>query len=153
MKQDIIDILNSLQHQNFTADDVLQKIVTDERLEANKKQLSELTTEVEKVREIERLMDQKFTEISEQGATVLNQIVQARYQEQGLTPRRIRRFKLFTADESHVGDQCSICLEDIDVSRRMRRLTCDGQHYFCQECIEGWFAEHNTCPLCRHKFY
>ena len=73
-------------------------------------------------------------------------------QQQGLTPRMIRRFQLFTADESHVGDQCSICIEDIDVGKRMRRLTCDGQHYFCQGCIEGWFAEHNTCPLCRHKF-
>ena len=73
-------------------------------------------------------------------------------QQKGLPPRRIGSFKLFTADESHVGDQCSICMEDIDVGRRMRRLTCDGQHYFCKECIEGWFAEHNTCPLCRHKF-
>ena len=73
-------------------------------------------------------------------------------QKNGLTPKRIRRFKIFTADKSHVGDQCSICMEDVDVGRRMRRLTCDGQHYFCQECIEGWFAEHKTCPLCRHKF-
>ena len=73
-------------------------------------------------------------------------------QQNGLAPRRIRRFRLFIADETHVGRQCSICMEDIDVGRRMRRLTCDGQHYFCQDCIKGWFAEHNTCPLCRHKF-
>ena len=72
--------------------------------------------------------------------------------QNGLAPRRIRRFQVFTADETHVGDQCSICMEEIDFDRRLRRLTCDGQHYFCQECIEGWFAEHNTCPLCRHKF-
>ena len=70
----------------------------------------------------------------------------------GLTTAKIQRFRLFTADETHVGDQCSICMGDIDVGRRMRRLTCDGQHSFCQECIEGWFAEHNTCPICRHKF-
>ena len=73
-------------------------------------------------------------------------------QQNGLSQRIIRRFQVFTADETHVGDQCCICMEKIDVGRRMRRLTCDGQHYFCQECIEGWFAEHNTCPLCRHKF-
>ena len=70
----------------------------------------------------------------------------------GLSARTIRRFPLLTADESHVGDQCSICMEDIDVGRRMRRLTCDGHHCFCQECIEGWFFEHKTCPLCRHVF-
>ena len=73
-------------------------------------------------------------------------------QSQGLSKETIRTFNLFTADESHVGDQCTICMEEIDVGRRMRRLTCDGQHYFCQQCIEGWFADHNTCPLCRHKF-
>ena len=85
---------------------------------------------------------------------IMNLLEQIQYEDQqnGLTPRSIRRFKVFAADESHVDDQCSICMEQIDVGRRMRRLTCDGQHYFCQQCIEGWFAEHNTCPLCRHKF-
>ena len=70
----------------------------------------------------------------------------------GLAPARIQRFPLFTSDETHVGDQCSICMGDIDVGRKMMRLTCDGQHSFCQECIEGWFSDHNTCPLCRYKF-
>ena len=85
---------------------------------------------------------------------IMNLLEQIQYEDQqnGLTPRSIRRFKVFAADESHVDDQCSICMQQIDVGRRMRRLTCDGQHYFCQQCIEGWFAEHNTCPLCRHKF-
>ena len=73
-------------------------------------------------------------------------------QQNGLTPKLIRRFQLFTADETHVGRQCSICMEEIDFDRRLRRLTCDGQHYFCQECFEGWFAEHKTYPLCRHMF-
>ena len=56
-----IEILNNAEHQIFKANDVLQKNVTEinQKLEANKKQLSELTTEVEKVQEIERLMDQK----------------------------------------------------------------------------------------------
>ena len=80
------------------------------------------------------------------------QIIHDNDRKRGLSPARIQTFQLFTADETHVGSQCSICQEDVDVGRRMRRLTCDGQHYFCQECIEGWFAEHNTCPLCRHKF-
>ena len=72
--------------------------------------------------------------------------------QKGLTTRSVRRFHLYTADETHVGDQCKICLEDVGVGRRMRRLTCDGMHCFCKECIEVWFANHNTCPLCRHVF-
>ena len=42
------EFLNKAQHQNFEADNVFKKIVTEvnKKLEANQKQLSELTTEV-----------------------------------------------------------------------------------------------------------
>ena len=90
-------------------------------------------------------------EVSNQAREILKNFQQPD-QQRGLTARRIRRFQLFTADETHVGDQCSICIEDVKVGRRMRRLSCDGRHAFCQDCIEGWFREHNTCPLCRHAF-
>ena len=73
-------------------------------------------------------------------------------QQQGLTFRRIRQFEKFTADELFVGKQCMLCFGDIKIGRNMMRLDCDGQHTFCQVCIEGWFADHNTCPVCRHKF-
>ena len=64
----------------------------------------------------------------------------------------IQQFHQFEADESLVGDQCGVCLDDIEVGRRMMRLNCNGQHVFCQDCVEGWFADHNTCPNCRHIF-
>ena len=70
----------------------------------------------------------------------------------GLEPETIQQFQQFQADESFVGDQCTICMENVEVGRNMMRLDCDGQHTFCQVCIEGWFAEHKTCPICRHKF-
>ena len=68
----------------------------------------------------------------------------------GLTPERIKRFHHFEADESIVGDQCNVCMEDVEIERKMMRLDC--KHIFCQVCIEGWFADHNTCPICRHLF-
>ena len=70
----------------------------------------------------------------------------------GLTPETIEKFQKLAADESLVGDQCTVCMEDIEVGRKMMRLDCQGQHVFCQVCIEGWFADHNTCPNCRHVF-
>ena len=70
----------------------------------------------------------------------------------GLSSQRIQQFKQFTSDESFVGDQCVICMEDIKIGRKMMRLDCDGQHTFCQICIERWFDEHKTCPTCRHAF-
>ena len=108
-----------------------------------------------KLIEVNKKFCQKFIVVNDLLIITLNAIEQEEndVQSQGLNTETIQAFKIFTTDESHVGDQCSICMEDVDVGRRMRRLTCDGQHYFCQECIEGWFAKHNTCPLCRHKFY
>ena len=70
----------------------------------------------------------------------------------GLTPERIRKFQRFQADQSLAGDRCGVCLDDIEVGRRMTRLDCDGHHVFCQGCVEGWFADKNTCPKCRHTF-
>ena len=73
-------------------------------------------------------------------------------EEQGLTVRRIRQFEKFTADELFVDKQCMLCFGDIKIGRNMMRLDCNAQHTFCQVCIEGWFADHNTCPICRHTF-
>ena len=67
-------------------------------------------------------------------------------------PATIKRFHQFEADETLVGDRCGVCLDDIEVGRRMMRLNCNGLHVFCQTCVEGWFADHNTCPNCRHVF-
>ena len=72
--------------------------------------------------------------------------------KKGLTSERIRQFDHLEADESLVDEQCSICMEDFEVGRKLIRLDCDGRHVFCQVCIEGWFADHNTCPICRHLF-
>ena len=72
--------------------------------------------------------------------------------KQGLTPKRIQQFEQFTADKSFVGEQCVICMEEIEIGRNMMRLNCDGHHTFCQVCIERWFANHKTCPICRHEF-
>ena len=72
--------------------------------------------------------------------------------QQGLDPQIIQQFEQFQADESIVSDQCVICKEDIEIGRNMMRLDCDGQHTFCQACIEEWFANKNTCPICRHSF-
>ena len=68
----------------------------------------------------------------------------------GLSTARIERFYKFEADK--VGDRCGVCLEDVEVGRRMLRLDCQGQHVFCQDCIERWFVDHKTCPYCNHIF-
>ena len=73
-------------------------------------------------------------------------------EHEGLTAKRIQQFHEFPADEQLVGDRCGVCLDDIEVGRSMMRLDCDGQHVFCRDCVESWFANRNTCPNCRHVF-
>ena len=68
----------------------------------------------------------------------------------GLSPERIQQFHQFKADDSHVGNQCQVCLEEVEVGRLMKQLDCGGRHSFCSGCIDQWFANHKTCPICRH---
>ena len=149
--------LNYLQNQNFESNMTKQLALKEQtqKLDFIRKRASNVIKAEIKLKTVYNEFCQKADETFDRLQNIfINLPEQQQNQDQqiGLTPRRIRRFQLFTADESHVGDQCSICMEDVEVGRRMRRLNCDGQHYFCKQCIEGWFAEHNTCPLCRHVF-
>ena len=70
----------------------------------------------------------------------------------GLTPARIGGFEHFNANEAMVGEQCNVCLEDLEAGTQMVRLDCHVNHYFCRRCIYKWFEDHNTCPTCRCVF-
>ena len=147
-----------IQQQNYETDETKQLVIEEQlqRNEKNEKRLEIIVFEARaNVKKIRESFYRCFTEVYQQVIQVRNNLVQQYQnddQHQGLSLTSIQRFHLFTADESLVGQQCAICLEDINVGRRMRRLTCDGQHSFCPGCCETWFANNNTCPLCRHAF-
>lgn len=48
-----------------------------------------------------------------------------------------------SADE----DDCSICQEEYARGDWLYILPCN--HTFHRACVESWFREHNTCPMCR----
>ena len=60
-----------------------------------------------KIEEIRRDFDQQDNE--------LDDLIEAKKIElhKGLSPERIEQFLQFEADESHVGDQCQVCLEEL----------------------------------------
>ena len=73
--------------------------------------------------------------------------------QRGLTPKRIDQFSQFEATESHTsvtGNQCAVCLNEIQVGTKVLRLDC--RHTFCSTCILQWFSTNNTCPYCRRSF-
>jgi hypothetical protein len=71
----------------------------------------------------------------------------------GTTPtsrRAIDSLSTVTADESHVGDSCTICFEEFEAgSSELLALPCD--HFFCKTCILPWLEKTNSCPVCRHE--
>ena len=97
---------------------------------------------------------QKFKQELQQELEILQLQIEDKKQQlfKGLTPARIQQFHQFLADKQLVGKQCGVCLEDIEFGRKIIRLDCNGHHVFCQDCVEGWFSNHNTCPNCRHTF-
>ena len=43
--------------------------------------------------------------------------------------------------------KCLVCLCEYDKGEEMKSLPCE--HRFHTECIEGWLADHDHCPLCK----
>ncbi|KAF1836531.1 hypothetical protein BDW02DRAFT_646074 [Decorospora gaudefroyi] len=46
---------------------------------------------------------------------------------------------------------CPICIEPLDTTTTQRLPTCS--HVFCGPCIESWFDEAGTCPVCREEIF
>ncbi len=47
--------------------------------------------------------------------------------------------------------QCSICLEDFNISDILLQLTC--KHIYHRECLLHWLQTHYRCPYCRFLVY
>ena len=97
---------------------------------------------------------QLFRDVDQQELTrQLHQAFMNRNEDRrGLTQFRIREFEHFKADESMVGEECDICMDELEVGTEMIRLDCHIDHYLCEVCAYSWFRHHSTCPKCRHEF-
>uniref|UniRef100_A0A158R4X2 RING-type domain-containing protein n=1 Tax=Syphacia muris TaxID=451379 RepID=A0A158R4X2_9BILA len=58
------------------------------------------------------------------------------------------RFKKIDFSEIQRDMQCIICISSF---KSPVKLNCN--HIFCRKCIETWFSQHNTCPICRAIIY
>ena len=86
-----------------------------------------------KIEEIERDVIQQSLDVEGLVAIKMDELDK---EEKELSPARIQQFYQFEADESHVGNQCQVCLEEVEVGRLMKQLDCGGRHSFCSDCID-----------------
>ena len=144
--------MRNIEQQHCGTDETKQLLGSEQnqRSKENKNRLRKIIVESsENIKRLQSSFNQKFTGVHQQASEIYDNLLrrlQSVDQQQGLSPRSIQRFHVFTAGSNQ---QCAICLEDICVGRR---VNCDGQHTFCQVCCETWFANNNTCPLCRQAF-
>lgn len=67
------------------------------------------------------------------------------YHKQGIVNAENVSTEICAADED---DTCIICLENLISKDKIRKINRCG-HMFCSQCIEKWFEENKTCPLCK----
>ena len=53
----------------------------------------------------------------------------------------------FEVVNSNIENECSICLSSYEIGDLCAKLVCNHQYH--KKCIDKWFDENITCPLCR----
>lgn len=68
----------------------------------------------------------------------------------GLSKENIEKYSEIIPTD--VNFTCCICMIEHIPNKiiKIRKLDCN--HRFCIECIDDWFEEHITCPICRVEF-
>ena len=63
-----------------------------------------------------------------------------------------QRTELIVLADNNITDfnemNCSICSQEFSVGQIVRKVSSCG-HFFHQACIDRWFEENSTCPICR----
>lgn len=47
--------------------------------------------------------------------------------------------------------ECSICLNDFEISHCVKILPCNKKHIFHSKCIDKWLSHNKACPICRQE--
>ena len=68
----------------------------------------------------------------------------------GVSPEALQSHT--TLSRVRAGDDpvpCAVCLETPVVDERVRTMRCG--HGYHRRCIDRWFENHVTCPICKHE--
>ncbi len=59
----------------------------------------------------------------------------------------VSAYKQIKTDDILIGQICGICQEEYKLRQYKRELEC--KHVFHKKCIDKWFKNSITCPVCR----
>jgi hypothetical protein len=69
-----------------------------------------------------------------------------RVQRKAVDTNILNTLPTIPVDETHLNDQCIICMESYSLGQQMKLLPC--KHMFHSNCIETYLKEFSTqCPL------
>jgi len=66
----------------------------------------------------------------------------------GLSTEDLQRYTRLRTNSSNVNTVCAICQNTMEQNAIVREIR-SCQHSFHSECVDEWFIQHDTCPLCR----
>ncbi|KAF2156784.1 hypothetical protein K461DRAFT_272867 [Myriangium duriaei CBS 260.36] len=137
--QTLNDGYNKLQPQ-FVKDQELFKAAMNQRLEFYR-QLQQISDAVAPYKEE---LDDEFDQIAFDGAATRHE----QHEKQRATLQSKQRFLVHLRDQSNNDDEriCVICQSTFEQGV----LTVCG-HQFCKECINLWWRQHQTCPVCKRR--
>ena len=61
-------------------------------------------------------------------------------------------FSKIISKRSSLQQTCSICLCDIIDNEIISTLPCSERHCFHTLCLQDWFSNNTSCPICRTNF-
>lgn len=67
--------------------------------------------------------------------------------QSGLSLKNLMQNSVCGVTERGCSELCVICQDIINYKQIYRKLNCT--HQFHQKCIDRWFIDNTTCPLCK----
>lgn len=68
----------------------------------------------------------------------------------GLSDSELDRIPIVSGRELVMGNDCAVCLDDIEADQRARLLP-GCNHGFHLQCADTWLSKNRICPLCRNS--
>jgi len=139
-------ILNSLAHLRANQNFIIDTILNDDRTYRRLRRPNNTTTTEN--------IEISFTE--PRSSDLLSSLFGGVFQPEPTSTLSLRSINTntevttYTSSESNDQQMCPVCRVNFEENDVVRKINHCG-HMYHLNCIDNWFQEHATCPVCRHN--